>query len=271
MLSASVDFSSASSLLTIGVPAAGISGTGTKEEVSFSSILNAGDSAMALPEINVAAPGSVLPEENRIAAQVLSDAREITEETVATSRTLDFYDLSADSDDLSRKLYDVELSDADYELFDPLSREGEEFSAGDLSACLTPCHSEPSAIPVADILAGVRDLFSRRGFPESGLTSDDLGGAESGEMSPSDFGEQTDSETVPEIPEQAVISQIISGFGKFPGIMLSGISTRRIPQQFQGMTCPGCRKLLLGQFPEIPAKSFPGMMFPIIRFWFIRL
>ena len=211
MLSASVDFSSASSLLTIGVPAAGISGTGTKEEVSFSSILNAGDSAMALPEINVAAPGSVLPEENRIAAQVLSDAREITEETVATSRTLDFYDLSADSDDLSRKLYDVELSDADYELFDPLSREGEEFSAGDLSACLTPCHSEPSAIPVADILAGVRDLFSRRGFPESGLTSDDLGGAESGEMSPSDFGEQTDSETVPEIPEQAVISSVRAG------------------------------------------------------------
>ena len=161
MLSASVDLSRASSLLTIGVPSAGNFGSGRQGGVSFSSILNAGDREVSLPDINAAVSGSVLPEKNEIAGQVLSDSRDIRDEAdEAANQRPDFYDLSAENDDLSQKLYDAELSDADYELFDPLSQEGERLDVEDLSSDLLLCHSESHGVP--DLTAAcpeVRKLF----------------------------------------------------------------------------------------------------------------
>ena len=144
------DFSSASSLLTLGTPlagASGISGSDTSHGISFKSLLNEGDSEARMPEITAEPAGSFLPETQDTAAfRIAADLKplngnEVTKEDKANETAAsgeesfeeaDFYDLAADNDDLSQKLYNEELTSADYELYDPLSRAGEEISSEDL-------------------------------------------------------------------------------------------------------------------------------------------
>lgn len=150
MLPVMADFSSASSLLTLGTPlagASGISGSDTSHGISFKSLLNEGDSEARMPEITAEPAGSFLPETQDTAAfRIAADLKplngnEVTKEDKANETAAsgeesfeeaDFYDLAADNDDLSQKLYNEELTSADYELYDPLSRAGEEISSEDL-------------------------------------------------------------------------------------------------------------------------------------------
>lgn len=150
MLPVMADFSSASSLLTLGTPlagASGISGSDTSHGISFKSLLNEGDSEARMPEITAEPAGSFLPETQDTAAfRIAADLKplngnEVTKEDKANETAAsgeesfeeaDFYDLAADNDDLSQKLYNEELTSTDYELYDPLSRAGEEISSEDL-------------------------------------------------------------------------------------------------------------------------------------------
>ena len=150
MLPVMADFSSASSLLTLGTPlagASGISGSDTSHGISFKSLLNEGDSEARMPEITAEPAGSFLPEtQDTAASRIAADLKplngnEVTKEDKANETAAsgeesfeeaDFYDLAADNDDLSQKLYNEELTSADYELYDPLSRAGEEISSEDL-------------------------------------------------------------------------------------------------------------------------------------------
>lgn len=150
MLPVMADFSSASSLLTLGTPlagASGISGSDTSHGISFKSLLNEGDSEARMPEITAEPAGSFLPEtQDTAASRIAADLKplngnEVTKEDKANETAAsgeesfeeaDFYDLAADNDDLSQKLYNEEPTSADYELYDPLSRAGEEISSEDL-------------------------------------------------------------------------------------------------------------------------------------------
>ena len=170
MLPVMADFSSASSLLTLGTPLAGfsgISGSDNSGGISFKSLLNEGDSEAPVPEITAEPAGSFLPETtdtaaSRIAADLKPlNGNEVNKEDNANDLAAsgeesleegDFYDLAADNDDLSQKLYSEELTSADYELYDPLSQAGEEISCRDLLRYATlpgSGNQEHPAIPSA--------------------------------------------------------------------------------------------------------------------------
>ena len=178
MLPVMADFSSASSLLTLGTPlagASGVSGSGASNGISFKSLLNEGDSETRMPEITAEPAGSFLPETqdtaaSRIAAdlkplngneaQKEDNAKEAAGSGEESLKEADFYDLAADNDDLSQKLYSEELTSADYELYDPLSRAGEEISSEDLRRYAALPDNGSRDLPAAPSSVNIKEMFS---------------------------------------------------------------------------------------------------------------
>ncbi len=114
-----------SSVIDLAMPAAN---TESSSNVSFREMLNDGDTAndVAVAE-STNASGKDLPVQDNYV--LVSDVKTNAEATIEASEKQDendIYELSDANDDMSQKLYDVELTEGDFELADDIDLMGEE-------------------------------------------------------------------------------------------------------------------------------------------------